>query len=335
MYMYLTDIATGERLQIPLLPDRISVTAGASVISTNIINLGEVKFPRGSSLDVYYWNGTFPGEHAKDFSFVSGWAPPASIVSRLDEWMKAGKTLKLLVTEVTINDDVFIENFSHDYYGGMGDVSYSISLTKRRPLTISTIAPPATPPTTTTPTTPTTPATAKTYGTVQLSNKNLRLYVRKKASTDSTILGSLAHGTQVEILEKSGNWYIIPYSKGTNGKGYVYASNIKLGTTGTTPASKSTKPATSTPSSSPDSTKGGTTYTVKSGDSLPMISKKFYGSTEYTSTIYNANKAVIDAGNKGKTVSKYTIYAGTKLRIPAIKVSGSSTGYNPVSSGTK
>lgn len=62
------------------------------------------------------------------------------------------------------------------------------------------------------------------------------------------------------------------------------------------------------------------TYTVKSGDCLWKISRKFYGSSSKWKTIYNANKAVIEATAKkyGKKSSSngWWIYPGTKLIIP-------------------
>ena len=55
---------------------------------------------------------------------------------------------------------------------------------------------------------------------------------------------------------------------------------------------------------------GAQTYTVKSGDCLWNIAKKFYGSGSKYTTIYNANKSVI-GGNPN------LIYAGQVLTIPA------------------
>ena len=67
MYMYLTS-ESGERVQFSLLPDRVNVRTTANIIASNIVNLGEVKIPRGSNLTGYSWNGTFLGEHAKRLS---------------------------------------------------------------------------------------------------------------------------------------------------------------------------------------------------------------------------------------------------------------------------
>lgn len=62
------------------------------------------------------------------------------------------------------------------------------------------------------------------------------------------------------------------------------------------------------------------TYTVKSGDCLWNIAKKFYGNGSKWTTIYNANKSTIEARAKkaGKKSSNngHWIYPGTVLKIP-------------------
>ncbi len=62
------------------------------------------------------------------------------------------------------------------------------------------------------------------------------------------------------------------------------------------------------------------TYTIKKGDTLCKISKKYYKTESKWKTIYNANKKVIEAAakkhkRKSSSTGKY-IYPGTKLTIP-------------------
>jgi len=61
-------------------------------------------------------------------------------------------------------------------------------------------------------------------------------------------------------------------------------------------------------------------YTVKSGDNLWNIARKFYGTGTKWKTIYNANKTIIEetAQKYGKRSSSngHWIYPGTKLTIP-------------------
>lgn len=65
-------------------------------------------------------------------------------------------------------------------------------------------------------------------------------------------------------------------------------------------------------------------YTVKKGDTLWAIAKKYYGSGNKYTKIYNANKTVIEKAAKkngkksssNKGVKGWWIYPGTKLVIP-------------------
>lgn len=66
------------------------------------------------------------------------------------------------------------------------------------------------------------------------------------------------------------------------------------------------------------------TYTVKQGDNLWNLAKKFYGSGSKMSKLYNANKSVIEkaakkhgyASSSNKGVAGWWIFPGTKLVIP-------------------
>lgn len=61
-------------------------------------------------------------------------------------------------------------------------------------------------------------------------------------------------------------------------------------------------------------------HTVKKGETLQKISKKYYGSYSLYPTIYKANKKAIDKRNKvkkgKKKKNKYTIYPKMRLLIP-------------------
>lgn len=57
-------------------------------------------------------------------------------------------------------------------------------------------------------------------------------------------------------------------------------------------------------------------YTVKKGDTLEKISKKFYGTTRKWRRIYDANRDVLKSPDR--------LYAGQELRIPSAESSGES-----------
>lgn len=84
-----------------------------------------------------------------------------------------------------------------------------------------------------------------------------------------------------------------------------------------------TKSTTKTVTKTVAKSTGGTTYTVKSGDTLWAIAKKHYGSGKRQTIIYNKNKTVIEKAAKahGKKSSNkgHWIYPGTVLTIPEIE----------------
>lgn len=301
MDFYLTNRVSGVRLRFPLLPDRLNVKTGALSVALNIIKTGEIKIPRGTSLTGYSWSSMLPGESMRDTSFVFDWQHPQRIIDLLRYWEENGDTLRFMVTELSLNTDVFIESFSYEYYG-LDSVKYTINLATRRNVVISTV-----------PYQPIVNSDSgnKTTGTVTLKNESSYLNVRQKASSSSKSIGKLKHGERVEILRKSGNWYVIPYSDGIDGKAYVYVSYVTVDQH-TSSASNGAKTAFEEPANSAKSS----TYSVKNGDSLYSIAKRSLGSGSRYMEIYNLNRKAIDAKNYGKTISKYTIYEGQVLKLP-------------------
>lgn len=315
MDFYLSD-SSGVRLRFPMVPDRLNVKTGALSVSFNIIKRGEVKIPRGSTLTGYSWNGTLPGRSMRAAPLVFDWQEPQRIIDLLNYWQENGETLRFMATELSISADVFIEALSYEFFGA-DSVSYQITLTMRRGLLIST-----TQTQTQVPNTSGANAsnTTPTSGVVSIKNTSSYLNVRQKPSTGSKSIGRLNHGARITILRKDGNWYVIPYSGGTNGEAYVYSSYVLVGTQSSTSGSTSGSSGNSASGSkkTSGSTSGtSTTYTVQSGDSLYSIAKKTLGSGSRYTEIYELNKAAIDKRNAGKPVSKYTIYAGQVFKLPS------------------
>lgn len=297
MDIYLTSKSSGERLRIPLLPDRLNVKTGALPLSFQIIKLGEAKIPRGNALTGYSWNGVFPGASMSNASFIYDWQEPNVIIDLLKQWESQGETLTLMVTETTINDDVFIENFVFEHYG-IDNVSYTLNLTHRRELYITTTPPPPVPETKTEEATTQTEETKKQYGTVRTGGSNLN--IRAGTSTSTSILGKLKNGSKVEIIGKTGNWYIIPYAGAKDGKAYIYASYVKMDGSGSSGSSSSSGKK----STSSSGTKSKTTSSASSS-----------ASQKKTLTVEKPSSKLIDAAKSAtKTkVNSLTTYARNKI----------------------
>jgi len=95
-----------------------------------------------------------------------------------------------------------------------------------------------------------------------------------------------------------------------------YSSTRKSITSNGTVVNKPTSTTTKTPTTTTKTTY----YTVKKGDTLQTISKKFYGKYSLYTKIYNANKSTIEnaAKKRGRKSSGngHWIYPNTKLIIP-------------------
>lgn len=86
----------------------------------------------------------------------------------------------------------------------------------------------------------------------------------------------------------------------------IYVTNKNEGTV-------NKKPSSSNPNKPSNSKKK--TYTVKHGDSMWEIAKKYLGDGSKYKQLYNMNKDLIDKRNKKEGTSKYTIYTGQVLRL--------------------
>ena len=86
---------------------------------------------------------------------------------------------------------------------------------------------------------------------------------------------------------------------------YVEPDKPNQGTTTTKPQSSPNKPSNNKPK----------TYTVKHGDSMWEIAKKYLGDGSKYKQLYNMNKELIDKRNAKEGTPKYTIYTGQVLRL--------------------
>ena len=111
-----------------------------------------------------------------------------------------------------------------------------------------------------------------------------------------------SHETKIEYTDKDGDMYAVEVT-------VELLEYLKGADQNTSSAAPATAPA---PAAAPTGTgggAGGTTYTVKKGDNLWTLAKKFYGSGADYTKIYEANKDTI-----GKNPN--LIYPGQTFTIP-------------------
>lgn len=139
--VYITEIETGDSMQLAYVPEKITGQEKTKFQSYNIIERGEVKVPKGITLDTVSWSALLPGANLTSYGFIKSnvWESPAEVIKRWNRWKKEGSKLKLLITQTSINMRVYLSDFHYTYKGGMGNAEYSITFVAARDLLIKTV----------------------------------------------------------------------------------------------------------------------------------------------------------------------------------------------------
>lgn len=129
MDIYITELETGARLALPMLPEKAQYRAAGNHQTYDIINTGEIKIPNGTKLLTFSWGGTLPGRGRRGAGYVKShyWREPSELLNIWEKWRKEGTRLRLMITETPINYDVYLDNYSAEAKGGLGDYDYQIT----------------------------------------------------------------------------------------------------------------------------------------------------------------------------------------------------------------
>jgi len=141
MDIYLSDIATGDRIRIPMLPEKINIRRGNIFESYVFIGRGAVEIPLGEEITSFFWDGIFPGEARGREPYIRQWIEPLKLETLLETWRVKNTTLRLLVTETNINHDVYIAKFDGIWEKSYGDFRYDIVLQQAKELVVKVIVP--------------------------------------------------------------------------------------------------------------------------------------------------------------------------------------------------
>ena len=171
MDIFITEIKTGFRLALSLLPDRIIIGGDTAFQTYEIINIGEIRIPKGVSLLEYSWQCTLPGAKTKAMSHVKTayWRSPTEIINLWEKWRNSGTKLRLMITGTPVNRDVILASYTASPFGGSGDYDYDINFIQAKSLVVysvselSTAAKPVSTGASTTTRPPAASSTAKTY----------------------------------------------------------------------------------------------------------------------------------------------------------------------------
>ena len=134
--MWITGNAEAEKLRIPVLPEKFTVSIGSKNKSVEVAGLGEITVKQARAAYQFSYNSFFP---ARRFPGLSVGSPPAPLecVERIKRWMESEKPVHLILTNVGVNAFCTIEKFSYYEQGGdIGTIHYSITLKEYREVTM-------------------------------------------------------------------------------------------------------------------------------------------------------------------------------------------------------
>ena len=81
-----------KKIKIPMLPEEIEYSSSARFQEYKILDLGEVKLPKGRNLCTYKWTALFPGSSREKMSFIHGTLKtPSYYINIMEYWRKQHK----------------------------------------------------------------------------------------------------------------------------------------------------------------------------------------------------------------------------------------------------
>ncbi|MBW2672128.1 MAG: LysM peptidoglycan-binding domain-containing protein [Deltaproteobacteria bacterium] len=131
----------GQDLHFPVNPSEVTVEGAKKIETVSIINLGDVDFPVGDERTGISFASFFPRDYDPSYCQYAGIPSPEEAIGRLIAWRTAGKPIRLLITETSINTLVLITRTAHRYVGGEpGDIYFELAMRQWREVKVRTTA---------------------------------------------------------------------------------------------------------------------------------------------------------------------------------------------------
>lgn len=134
--MWLTFNSEKEKIQIPVLPETITVSNGSNNQSVNVAGLGEIVVMQSRPAYQFSWQSFFPKAKFPGLS-VSSLTAPLTLVEKIKTWKEADTPVHFIITDLGIDFYCTIEDFTYSEEGGdVGTIHYTISLKEYREITV-------------------------------------------------------------------------------------------------------------------------------------------------------------------------------------------------------
>lgn len=134
--MWITGNAEQEMLQIPVLPEKFSVSVGSKNTSVDVTGLGEITIKQSRPAYQFSFSSFFPTTNFPGIENVVLTAP-LMCVARIKGWIESKRPVHVIITGAGMDAYCTIEKFSYYEKGGdVGTIYYDLSLKEYREVTI-------------------------------------------------------------------------------------------------------------------------------------------------------------------------------------------------------
>ncbi|MEG1083983.1 MAG: hypothetical protein RSE04_06035 [Hydrogenoanaerobacterium sp.] len=125
--------ADNSYLNVPVIPASISYADGDTTpVTVSILQLGDVDFHNGVSLDAISWSCFFPARYDAGYCKSSNVLTPTTYRDKLSGWKDSGKKVQVIIPSAGINKTMKISSFKWEFKGFEGDLYYEITLKEHK-----------------------------------------------------------------------------------------------------------------------------------------------------------------------------------------------------------
>jgi len=133
--MWITHDAEKEKLRLPVLPEKFTVSLGSKNSSVNVVELGEIVIKQARPAYQFSFSSFFPVGSFAGLS-VSSLPVPLDAVKKIQSWVESDKPVRVVLTQMGVSTFCTIESFSYYEQGGdVGTIYFDMTLKEYREVT--------------------------------------------------------------------------------------------------------------------------------------------------------------------------------------------------------
>lgn len=134
--MWITGNAEQEKLQIPVLPEKFTVSIGSKNTSVDVTGLGEITIKQSRPAYQFTFSSFFPTSNFPGIENVV-LTEPLKCVERINEWIESKKPVHIIIAGAGVDEYCTIEKFKYYEEGGdVGTIHYDLTLKEYREVTV-------------------------------------------------------------------------------------------------------------------------------------------------------------------------------------------------------